>query len=51
MPAGIVEHEDYGSLRSGTSLPRKRRQQRGKERLRDAIMQVPPGLSRRMLKL
>ena len=47
VPAGIVEHQDDGSLRPSARFPRKHCQQRGKERLRDAVMQVPEGFAAR----
>src|SRR3954453_10848888 len=46
VPAGVVELQHDDPLASRPGLARKQRQQRGKERLRDAVRDVPEGLAR-----
>src|SRR6185312_16129458 len=41
VPAGVVELQHDDPLASRPGLTRKQRQQRGKERLRDAVRDVP----------
>src|SRR3954471_4077532 len=46
VPTGIVELQYYDPLASRAGLARKQSQQRGKERLRDPVRDVPEGLAR-----
>ena len=41
MPAGVVENEHDGSINAGAGLARKGFEQRGKERLRHAVVHIP----------
>src|SRR3954462_15762259 len=45
VPAGAVEPEDDDALPSRPGLAGKLRQQRGKERLGDAVRHIPEGLA------
>jgi hypothetical protein len=46
VPAGVVEQKRDHALASRSSLAGKERQQRGEERLGDAVRHVPEGLAR-----
>src|SRR5829696_5182946 len=45
VPAGVVELQHNHALASRPGLTGKQRQQRGEERLRDAVRYVPEGLA------
>ena len=47
MPAGVVENEHDGSIDAGACLARKSFEQRGKERLRHAVVHIPKSLAAR----
>ena len=47
MPAGVVENEHDGSIDASAGLARKGFEQRGKERLRHAVVHIPKSLATR----
>ena len=47
MPAGVVENEHDGSVDAGAGFARESFEQRGEERLRDAVMHIPERLAAR----
>ena len=45
MPAGVVENEHDGSINASARLSREGFEQRGEERLRNAIVHIPKGFA------